>query len=147
MSGFRKVAALVVLLSLTVASPGTAQEADEMEGPHLPADSMEIGRKYVNWFLTMQADSLHAAMTAEMQERRSKEEVFEGMTQIFMRAGEPGEMVSEKYVMRNGMPQYWYTSEFSEAPEPVQIRFVIMPDGKISGLGINLESQAPPIDD
>lgn len=147
MAGFMKTAALAVLLTFVATPTAVAQEADAMEGPHLPADSMEIGRKYVNWFLTMQADSLHAAMTAEMQERRSKEEIFEGMTQIFMRAGEPGEMVSEKYVMRKGMPQYWYTSEFSEAPEPVQIRFVIMPDGKISGLGINLESQAPPIDD
>lgn len=147
MTGIMKTAALTVLLALAVAPNAGAQETDAMEGPHLPPDSMEIGRKYVDWFLNMQVDSLYAVMTPEMQERRSKEEIFEGMTQIFMRAGEAGDMVSEKYVMREGMPQYWYTGEFSEAPEPVQIRFVIMPDGRISGIGINLESQAPPIDD
>lgn len=151
MSGIKKIisgSAAALMLSLVTAPGAVAQDADPAvsDGPHLPADSMEIGRKYVDWFLIMEVDSLFAHMTEEMQARRTKEEMFDGMSQMFAQAGLPGDMVSEKYVMRNGMPQYWYTTEFENMPEPIQIRFVIEPDGQISGIGMNPESQAPPTD-
>ena len=146
MSGFMKSSVLAVFLTFAAVTSGLAQD-EAADGPHLPADSMEIGRQYANWFLMMEVDSLHAHMTEEMQGRRSPDEMFDMMTQMFTQVGEPGDMLSERYFMRNGEPQYWYTTEFASAPEPVQIRFVITPDGKISGIGVNLESEAPPIDD
>ena len=60
--------------------------------------------------------------------------------------GFPTDVVEEKYVMRNGMPQYWYTAEFDNAPEPFMIRWVITPEGKISGIGLNPASMAPETD-
>ena len=124
---FMPSGALAALLVLITVAPVLGQE--EAAGPHLPPDSMEIGRQYADWFLVMEVDSLHAHMTEEMQGRRSPDEMFDMMTQMFTQVGEPGDMLSERYVMRNGMPQYWYTTEFASAPEPVQIRFVITPDG------------------
>jgi len=49
-------------------------------------------------------------------------------------------------VTRNGKPQFWHTGRFSVMPEPIQIRWVIEPDGRISGARINPASQAPPVD-
>jgi hypothetical protein len=128
-------------LVLVFALPLTAQEA------RLPADSMEIGRQYTKWFLAYEADSLWAHMTPEMQERHgSTDRLVEMMDQVALQVGTEVEVLEERYVTRNGKPQFWHTGLFSQLAEPIQIRWVIEPDGKISGAGINPASQAPPVD-
>ena len=128
-------------LALAVALPLTAQEA------RLPADSMEIGQQYTKWFLAYEADSLWSRMTPEMQERNGGiDHLVQMMDQVALQVGTEVEVLEERYVTRNGKPQFWHTGRFSELAEPVQIRWVIEPDGRISGAGINPASQAPPVD-
>ena len=132
---------VVAGLALAVALPLSAQEA------RLPADSMEIGQKYTKWFLAYEADSLWSHMTPEMQERNGGiEHLVDMMDQVALQVGTEVEVLEERYVTRNGKAQFWHTGLFSELAEPIQIRWVIEPDGKISGAGINPASQAPPVD-
>ena len=128
-------------LALAVAMPLSAQET------RLPADSMEIGQKYTEWLLAYEADSLWSHMTPEMQERNGgTDHLVNMMDQVALQVGTEVEVLEERYVTRNGKPQFWHTGRFSEVAEPIQIRWVIEPDGKISGAGINPASQAPPVD-
>lgn len=127
--------------ALVFALPLAAQEA------RLPADSMEIGQKYTKWFLAYEADSLWSHMTPEMQERNGGvDHLVDMMDQVALQVGTEVEVLEERYVTRNGKPQFWHTGRFSEMPEPIQIRWVIEPDGRISGAGINPASQAPAVD-
>ncbi len=132
----------LAILLLLAPTAGLAQE----EAPHLPPDSMEIGRKYTDWFFNAEVDSLRASMTEEMQEQWTVDVTLERMDMVAENVGFPTKIVEEKYVMRNGMPQFWYTAEFDSFDEPVMIRWVITPEGKIAGVGINPASQAPPTD-
>lgn len=112
----------------------------------LPPDSMEIGRQYTAWFLEEQVDSLWAH-TADSFKERFQQETFVNQVRSFsQRAGEQTEVVSERYVRRNGMPQFWHTARYSSFPEPLVIRWVILPEGTIGGIGINPESQNPSTD-
>lgn len=113
---------------------------------HLPPDSLALGRQYVDWLLEGQVDSLHAHMTPEVQQRITPDQITDQSDMIAMRAGVRIDILEEKYVMRNGKPQYWQTATFTEMNEPLVFRFVIEPDGRISGAGINPQSQNPPTD-
>jgi hypothetical protein len=132
--------ALVALLVAPAAA--LAQDAT----PHLPPDSMELGRKYIEWWFGAEVDSLRSVMTEEMQERWSEELTLERMDMVAEQIGFPTKVVEEKYMMRNGMPQYWYTAEFDTAPEAFMVRWVITPEGKIDGIGLNPASMAPETD-
>lgn len=121
--------------------------ADAANAPHLPADSMEIGARYVGWFLDGEADSLWAHMTPDAQENaESVDGILNAMDQVMTQVGVQADVIETKYVMRNGMPQYWHTASFTDFDEPIQIRWVITPDGMIGGMGINPESRAPEVD-
>ncbi len=156
----------VALLILSMAAPVAAQaQESEASGPHLPADSMEIGARYMEMILNYDAEDLHGNFTEELKENfgtpdvimdrmmglfdqiGSQEEVVS--QRYWMRNGKPQfwEVVSQRYWMRNGKPQFWHTAIFSEMDEPFVFRFVIEPDGKISGIGINPESNNPEVDD
>lgn len=112
----------------------------------LPADSMELGRKFSVWFYTGQADSLHAYMTAEGQADMTVDDIERQMLQVATRAGNEVSMIEEKFITRNGARQYWRTSKMDVMPEPFLLRWVITPEGKIGGAGMGPASQAPPID-
>ena len=137
-----RIARLAFLAFLAAPTVAIAQDA----APHLPPDSMELGRKYIEWWFDGQVDSLRSVMTAEVQERMTEDVLLARMDMVEEQIGFPTEVVEEKYVMRNGMPQYWYTAEFDTAPEPFMIRWVITPDGKIDGMGLNPASMAPETD-
>jgi len=129
------------LAAVVAGTPLCAQQA------RLPADSMEIGQQYTKWFLAYEADSLWSRMTPEMQERNGDiDHLIELMDQVALQVGTEVEVLEERYVTRNGKPQFWHTGRFSELAEPIQIRWVIEPDGRISGAGVNPASQAPAID-
>lgn len=141
---------LFVLLALL---PGTADAQDAATAepdaaPHLPADSMELGATYVDWMLDYRADSLWAHFNDGMRENLgSVGDLKDRLGGLFQQIGDHRRMISQRYWMRDGKPQFWHTAEFSAMPEPVVIRFVIEPDGAISGLGINPQSQNPVVDD
>jgi hypothetical protein len=105
-----------------------------------------LGRQYVHWLYTAEFDSLFAHMSEEMRtDMVSPDEMAAQWDQFSAQIGEETKLLGEMVVMRNGSPQYWRTSEFSMAPEPIIIRWVIV-DGEVQGIGINPASQAPPID-
>jgi hypothetical protein len=68
------------------------------------------------------------------------------MEMLTMRAGTETAVIEEKFVKRNGATQYWRTAKFTDMSEPILLRWVITPEGKIGGLGLGPLSQAPPID-
>jgi hypothetical protein len=109
---------------------------------------MQLGAKYVDWILDYRADSLWARFSPDMQETfGSVGDFLDGMAEIHGRIGEQKHVVSRRFWMRNGKPQYWHTATFDKIEEPVVFRVVVEPDGTISGLGVNPESQNPPVDD
>jgi hypothetical protein len=139
--------AALVILGMAVPVAAQAQES-EASGPHLPADSMEIGARYMEMILNYDAEDLHGNFTEELKENFGTPDVImDRMMGLFDQLGSQEEVVSQRYWMRNGKPQFWHTAIFSEMDEPFVFRFVIEPDGKISGIGINPESQNPEVDD
>lgn len=156
----RNLAATVAVAAL-LTTPLHAQEArpaadaepatgapEATAAARLPADSMELGEKYIDWILDYRADSLWARFGPEMRETfGSVGDFLDGMAEIHGRVGEQKQVISRRFWMRNGKPQYWHTATFDKIGEPVVFRVVIEPDGTISGLGFNPESQNPPVDD
>jgi hypothetical protein len=109
-------------------------------------NEIELGRKYTEWLYTARFDSLFAHMNEDMRSAMgSPDDMAAQWDQFTAQIGEETKVVDEMVVMRKGSPQYWRTADYSMAPEPIMIRFVIV-DGEIRGLGINPASQAPPID-
>ncbi len=134
----------VILLITALTAPGAASA--QMQHGRLPSDSMEIGRKFMQFVLDREADSLYAYMTPAAQERLgSPEQIAQQMSQ-FDQLGEFIETVEEKWVLRNGQHQFWHYSNYSQFPEQFLMRFVITTDGLIDGAGAGPASQAPPTD-
>ena len=112
----------------------------------LPADSMELGRKYTTWFYTGMADSLLAHMASENRANMTVERIQQAMLTVATRAGNEVSVVEEKFITRNGARQYWRTAKMDIMEEPFLFRWVITPQGEIGGVGMGPLSEAPPID-
>lgn len=112
----------------------------------LPADSMELGRKYTLWFYTNLPDSLLAHMDSASRARMTIAEIEQTMAQVAIRAGNEVSVIEEKFITRNGARQYWRTAKMDIMEEPFLLRWVITPKGEIAGVGMGPLSQAPPID-
>lgn len=140
-------AALLVAPALLMAqSPDAAAPAPAPTVHRRVGNEIELGQKFVAFLYTGQFDSLFAHMSEELHtEMVSPDDMAAQWDQFSARIGEETKLLGEMVVMRNGSPQYWRTAEFSMAPEPIMIRWVIV-DGEIQGIGINPASQAPPID-
>jgi hypothetical protein len=110
-------------------------------------DSLTLARRYTVWFYTGQFDSLLAHHPSgdrgDPALRQGLEQRFE---MLATRAGTETAVIEEKFVMRNGRPQYWRTARFSDSSEPILLRWVIDANGDIIGMGLGPLSQAPPID-
>jgi hypothetical protein len=134
------------------AAPATATTSATATAPAAPevhpkvGNEIELGRKFTAWLYVGQFDSLFTRMSKDAQEQmKSPDEMAGEFDQFTAQVGEETGVVEEKVVMRKGNPQYWRTANFSMAPEPIMIRWVIV-NGEIWGIGINPASQAPPID-
>jgi hypothetical protein len=140
--------ALLIAATFALPSAVIAQEAPPRPKPaQLPKDSMEIGRKYSQWLFTNSSDSLVAHMELGNKDPKElKTEIDQRALQIASRAGTESKVLEEKYITRNGMRQYWRTSEFSNFSEPLVLRFIISEKGQILGHGFGPKSQTPPID-
>lgn len=153
---YRTVLPLVALLAaapLAAQTPAPAAPTAPAPPPAKLTAEQEtklaaLGKTYTRWFLGGQADSLAGAFDADMLARvQGVGGIAEMMGQIAERAGTQTKVVAEKLTYRNGKPQYWHEAEFSElADEPLVIRWVLSPEGKIIGAGINPKSNAPPPD-
>lgn len=126
-------------IALAAAAPAAAQDA--------PPDSLALARQYTAWLYAGEADSLLAHSTEETRAKFSEPPGYGQMTEtIASRAGTEVEVLEETWKLRNGACQYWRTARFtSMGDQALLIRWVLDPDGRISGLGIGPLSQAPAI--
>ncbi|HEU4699990.1 MAG TPA: hypothetical protein VFS40_12475 [Gemmatimonadales bacterium] len=130
--------ALALAGGLALAAPLQAQ------APAAPVDSLALARQLTQWFYHSQWDSLLAHAPAD--DRPSVAELKERLALLTERAGTELWVLEEKFVMRNGRPQYWRTAQFTAMKDPILLRWVIDPKGQVVGMGLGPASQAPPID-
>lgn len=147
----RPITALVLILASAVPSAMSAQVASPTQTAskpaQLPADSMEIARKYTQWLYTNNADSLLAHSDAATRARQGARAQYESLTaELTSRAGTEKMVIEEKFITRNGARQYWRTAMFSDFAQPLLVRWVINVRGELTGVGLGPASQAPPID-
>lgn len=136
---------LILQLALVSTAPVTATTLAAQEAS---IDTMGVGRQATEYFLAGESDSLWTMLTPEFQESLgSPEAILDRLDMLIERAGDETAVLEESIRMRNGRPQYWRVAEFDMAPEPLLLRWVVSPDGKISGQGLGLASQPPKTDD
>ncbi|HEU4463761.1 MAG TPA: hypothetical protein VFS53_01830 [Gemmatimonadota bacterium] len=126
---------LAFALSALMPTAALAQEA--------PVDSLGLARQYTTWLYAGEVDSLVAHSTDEMAATGDYARVGQ---MIAERAGVEIEVSEETWKLRNGECQYWRTSQFSSTEEPILLRWVLDPQGRISGLGAGPYTQAPPVE-
>ena len=147
----RPTTALLLILAATVPNAVSAQVASPIQTAskpaQLPADSMEIARKYTQWFYSNNADSLLAHSDAATRARQGARAQYESLiADLASRAGTEKLVIEEKFITRNGARQYWRTAMFSDFAQPLLLRWVINVRGELAGVGLGPASQAPPID-
>ena len=144
-------ACLLVALTVVVSSAATAQAptapSARPKPAQLPADSMAIGRKLSLWLYANRADSILAHMdSASRAQPNVAKSIEDGAAQLALNAGTEQKVLDEKFITRNGNRQYWRTAQFSSLSEPFLLRIVMNANWEMTGVGMGLASQAPPID-
>ncbi len=144
---FRRFLPALLLIAAPVVASAQAQ-AGAAKPAQLPADSMQLARKYTQWFYNNQLDSLVAHMDSASRSdpAKAKGPLQQNLALIAERAGTETEVIEEKFITRNGMRQYWRTAKFSTLGEPLLVRWVMNSKGEVLGAGLGLLRQAPPID-
>jgi hypothetical protein len=151
----RQLALLLALASLAApsvsaaqsAAPSIASAASHTRLAQLPPDSLERARRYAAWLLTSRSDSLYASLDSVGRRQFGSVSVFDEIAaDLAIRAGAEERVVEERWVNRLGKRQYWRTSKYSAADEPMMLRLVMLPTGELAGVGVNPQSQAPPTD-
>lgn len=138
---------LPVALAVALSLPTAPSVASAQAAPALPSDSLERGRAATRWLLNGAVDSLWSVVVpAQRGIFASRESLSQAMLTFAAQAGAVSGKVEERFVWRGGQRQYWQVVNASSAPEPIQIRWVMLPDGRIGGLGINAVSASPAVD-
>lgn len=115
---------LLALSLLTLPSLAHAQLTDDR--------ATTLGRRYVNWMFSGQADSLVAAMTPEAVQRvGGRDGVLERSNMLQAQVGAEESVVKEEVVRENGTVVYVRRARFSGIPVPLRIRWELNADGKI----------------
>jgi hypothetical protein len=136
----RTKTAILGLALLSAAPPA-------LQAQSVPPDSLALARQYTTWLLAGETDSLVAHVAEGVSSEFGTPEFWTQATNtISMRAGEEVVVLDESWKPRNGDCQYWRTSEFSAMSEWLLIRWVLDAEGRIEGVGMGPESQAPPTD-
>jgi len=135
---------LVAALSLAIAIPAEAQNAVTQATPR---DSLLFSRRMTEWFFTAVKDSMWAYTSDDMKKNMEKPDAWvDNLAELTANVGVELQVVEEKFVRRLGNTQYWRTSKYSNASEPIMLRFAFSKSFQIVGLGMNPASQAPPVD-
>lgn len=131
----------LLALGLATLSPALARAQES------PVDSLALARQYTTWLYAGEVDSLLAHSTDETRSEMEESGGFTSMGQMIAeRAGVELEVSEETWKLRNGACQYWRTAQFSSLEEPILIRWVLDPQGRIEGLGAGPYTQAPPVE-
>lgn len=113
----------------------------------LPGDSLTRMRRYTEFFLKGEIDSVWAHINESGRRAiPSRERVVELNALFRQQAGVEVELLEERFVWRGPARQYWRTMRTSLGPEPAVLRWVIGADGEIAGVGLNPLSAVPPAD-
>jgi len=128
--------ALAASATLAAAQSGASTPAPRTTLAQLPPDSLERARRYATWLFAARKDSLFANVDSSVKAQMGSADVFDAMAaDVAIQAGAEDRVVEERWVNRLGKRQYWLI-----------LRLVILPNGKLAGLGFTPLSQAPPID-
>jgi hypothetical protein len=133
----RTLLAVAVVLGLPAALPAQTSGRD--------AEYLVLGRKYYDWFISAEADSLLAHMdSAGRQGAGGVAGVNQAVADFLARSGVEQELLEEKVNRRRGHPQYWRESRYTTfTNEPLVFRFVFDEQGRIIGVGIGPKSGTP----
>lgn len=112
-----------------------------------PVDSLALARQYTQWLYAGEVDSLLAHSTEETRTKMGASGDFTRVSELIAeRGGFELEVSEETWKLRNGDCQYWRTAQFSAMDEPLLIRWVLDPQGRIDGLGAGPFTQAPEVE-
>jgi hypothetical protein len=140
-------AALTGAPRLAIAQNPTASPATARKPAQLPADSMDLARRYIGWLLESRSDSLFAHLDSLSKKDLGSPAALDKMAlEVAAQVGTHERSLEERWVTRNGRRQFWHTGKFSLMEEPVMARVVILPTGEIAGFGFNLAANPPPVD-
>lgn len=139
---------MLVLLRRTLLTAGAAvllPLALSAQAPMSDADYLALGRKYFDWFVAAEADSLLAHMSPEAREASGGVDgVNRAVTDFITRAGLESELVEERMTRRRGNPQYWREARYTTfVDEPLVFRWVFNDKGEILGIGMGPKSRSP----
>ena len=110
-------------------------------------DSLALARQYTQWLYAGETDSLLAHSTGETRVDDPEGDDFTRLSKMIAdHAGFELEVSDETWKLRNGDCQYWRTAQFSATEEPILIRWVLDPQGRIEGVGAGPWTQAPPVE-
>ena len=133
------------LLTVTITIAGGIPVAARAQDA--PVDSLALARQYTQWLYAGEVDSLLAHSTEETRAQMTENGAFSRLSDmIAQNAGFELEVSEETWKLRNGDCQYWRTAQFSEIEEPILLRWVLDPEGKIEGIGAGPLTQAPVVE-
>ncbi len=129
-----------ILLALLLAPAGLAAQTTLTD-----ADYLTLGRKYYDWFVSAEADSIFAHLSPAAREGAGGiDGVNSAIVDFLTRAGVENELVEEKMTRRNGRPQYWRESRYATfTEESLVFRWVFNEAGELDGVGMGPKSRTP----
>jgi hypothetical protein len=131
---------------LTVALGILALTASRAAAQESRPDSLALARTLTQWLYTGRADSLWAHTSAEMKKNMGSPDAFKELTgNLVSNVGTEVEVENERFIMRQGKPQYWRVARFNLLQEDLLIRLVIV-NGELTGMGFGEAWDAPPVD-
>jgi hypothetical protein len=142
---------LVVALVFAVAPLGAQIAPAPPSAPAslTPAEEvrfMELGRTYTRWFLHGSIDSLADAIDiGTFLKSGGTTQLVSNSQKVSDHAGTETKVLVEKMTRRKGVLQFWHEAEFTklDAGDPLVIRWLMDPQGKIVGMGLGLKSGTP----
>ncbi len=131
-------ALLAAVAAVLVAVPAAAQSA-----PVTRDDSLNVGRRYVQWVYEGQVDSLWNALEERLHGViGSKERLQEELDRIALNFGVETAVIEEMVTATDGNLVYTREVMFEGQPdEPAVWRLAIGPDGALKGANVRSKSQ------
>jgi hypothetical protein len=134
----RRPTLLAAVLAVTLALPAAAQSA-----PATRDDSLNVGRRYVQWVYEFQVDSLWDALEERVHGMLgSKGRLQEELDRIALNFGIETAVIEETVAATDGDLVYTREVMFEGQPgEPAVWRLAVGPDGALKGASVRSKSQ------
>jgi hypothetical protein len=134
----RRSVFLAVVAAVMLAAPAAAQSA-----PVTRDDSLNVGRKYVQWVYEFQVDSLWNAFEERLHGViGSKERLQEELDRIAINFGIETAVIEETVGAKDGNLFYTREVKFEARPEePAIWTLSVGPDGALKGASVRSKSQ------